>query len=291
MLSAAGRSSVLVPGVALAAAGVVALSPVLPPAPAVSALPQPVLPAVHIDDIDLTGIGQDIYYAITPAVQYVVGGVSYLINFIPLIGGPIAAQININYFQGIQPVVEATVNYLAAVVQDPLNFIASTQAYGSTLYDIGYNWVSAQLVFLGLQPLPPLPQSAAAGDARGPRAAAAAGVAVQPVRGEAATPAASDPETSGEAATADPLAADAPAAEAVEAPAAVSPRERNRATRPAPRTAPQLGAGAVTGAAAEAAVEAAAEAPGAGSSDASADRADRADAARERPTSRVSSRG
>ena len=39
----------------------------------------------RLDDIDLTGIGQDIYYAITPTVQYVVGGVSYLINFIPLI--------------------------------------------------------------------------------------------------------------------------------------------------------------------------------------------------------------
>ena len=110
-------------------------------------------PAVRVEEVLLTGIGQDIYYAITPYVQTAVGGVSYLINFLPL-GGLPAAQINICYFQGIQPSVEATVNYLAAVVQDPFDFVAQTAAYGSALYDIGYNWVSAELQFLGLEPLP-----------------------------------------------------------------------------------------------------------------------------------------
>ena len=142
----------LVPGVALAAAGAVAFAPA-----AVVPTAAPAPPTVQVTEIALTGIGQDIYYAITPAVQYAVGGVSYLINFIPIIGGPIAAQININYFQGIQPIVEATVNYLAAVVQNPLDFIGATAAYGATLYDIGYNWVSAEAVFFGLPPLPPLP--------------------------------------------------------------------------------------------------------------------------------------
>ena len=158
--------SLLVPAVAVAAAGTVALSPVL-----VAASGQSVLPAVpsivHVDDVQLAGIGQDIYYAITPTVQYVVGGGSYLINFIPLIGGVIAAQININYFQGIQPVVEATVNYLAGVVQDPLNFVPTTAIFASTLYDIAYNWVSAELQWVGLSPLPllpPLPSSALAGE-------------------------------------------------------------------------------------------------------------------------------
>ena len=172
--------SLLVPAVAVAAAGTVALSPVL-----VAASGQSVLPAVpsivHVDDVQLAGIGQDIYYAITPTVQYVVGGGSYLINFIPLIGGVIAAQININYFQGIQPVVEATVNYLAGVVQDPLNFVPTTAIFASTLYDIAYNWVSAELQWVGLSPLPllpPLPSSALAGESApaptAPRAAAAA---------------------------------------------------------------------------------------------------------------------
>ena len=148
--------SALVPAVAMATVGAVALSPVLV-APGQSVLPAVPSIDVRTADIELAGIGQDIYYSITPTVQYVVGGGSYLINFIPLIGGVIAAQININYFQGIQPVVEATVNYLAGVVQDPLNFGQTTAIYASTLYDIAYNWVSAQLQWVGLNPLPLLP--------------------------------------------------------------------------------------------------------------------------------------
>lgn len=149
----------LVPGVALAAAGAVAFAPavVIPVTPAAPLAAAPATVHVAAEQIALTGIGQDIYYAITPAVQYAVGGVSYLINFIPIIGAPTAAQVNINYFQAFQPVVEATVNYLAAVVQNPLDFIGATAAYGATLYDIGYNWVSAEAVFFGLPPLPPLP--------------------------------------------------------------------------------------------------------------------------------------
>ena len=155
-------SPFLMPGMALAAAGAVAFAPaVVTPVTPVTKAPATVY--VVAEQIALTGIGQDIYYAITPVVQEAVGGVSYLVNIVPLIGGPIAAQININYFQGIQPVIEATVNYLAAVVQDPLNFLGATADYGSTLYDIGYNWVSAEAVFFGLPPLPPLPQTPTAG--------------------------------------------------------------------------------------------------------------------------------
>jgi len=177
--------SALVPAVAMATVGAVALSPVMV-APGQSVLPAVPSVDVRTADIELAGIGQDIYYSITPTVQYVVGGGSYLINFIPLIGGVIAAQININYFQGIQPVVEATVNYLAGVVQDPLNFGPTTAIYASTLYDIAYNWVSAQLQWVGLNPLPllpSLPSPASAGESAPgesapaptvPRAAAAA---------------------------------------------------------------------------------------------------------------------
>ena len=180
-----------VPAAAVSLAGAVALGPVIVTAPATMP-PRPALMAVHIEDIRLAGIGQDIYYAITPTVQYVVGGGSYLINFVPLVGGVIAAQININYFQGIQPVVEATVNALAGVVQNPLNIIGTLSAYGSTLYDIGYNWVSAELQWLGLAPLPPLPPLAAVRGSSTPQAAvraaagprvAAAGAAGVPVVG------------------------------------------------------------------------------------------------------------
>jgi hypothetical protein len=160
--------SVLVPGTALALAGAVALSPVVANPPAIT---PPVIPAVHIDDVHLAGIGQDIYAAITPTVQYVVGGGSYIVNFIPLIGGPLAAQININYFQGIQPVIEATVDALAGIVQNPFNILTTLSIYGSALYDIGYNWVSAQLRFLGLNPLPLLPSVASVRGASAPSAA------------------------------------------------------------------------------------------------------------------------
>lgn len=157
----------LVPGLALATTGAVALAPALVAAraPVASALP-----AVHVENVRLAGIGQDIYNAITPYVQYAVGGVSYIVNFLPIVGAPIAAQININYFQGIQPVVAATVNYLAAIVQNPLNFVPATAAYGTALYDIAYNWVSAEAVWIGLPPLPPLPSAAAVA----PRTAAVA---------------------------------------------------------------------------------------------------------------------
>ena len=214
----------LTPGFALAAAGVVALAPAVLAPPALTGAP-PTLPAVHLEELQLTGIGQDIYYAITPTVQYAVAGVSYLINFIPLLGGPTAAQININYFQGFQPVVEATVNYLAAVVQDPFNFFAATGVYGDQLYGIGYNWVDAELRFFGLPPLPP---AAASGTA--PAGAAAA----QRVRDE---PAAVAPEASPgtEAAPAvNPVAAQAPSEIAeVTTPAVTRPRERARAPRSA----------------------------------------------------------
>ena len=148
----------LASGMLLATAGAMAVAPVqVPgPSPAVAALP-----TVHIENVQLAGIGQDIYNAVTPYVQYVVGGVSYIVNFLPIIGAPIAAQININYFQGIQPIVAATVNYLAGVVQSPLSFVATTAAYGTALFDIAYNWVSAEAVWIGLPPLPPLPSAAA----------------------------------------------------------------------------------------------------------------------------------
>ena len=149
--------SLLFPAVAVAAAGTVALSQVLVVAPGHSALAAASIVDVRTADVALAGIGQDIYYAITPTVQYVVGGVSYIINLVPIIGGVIAAQININYFQGIQPIVEATVNALAGAVQDPFAIVATLTTYATTLYDIGYNWVSAELQWAGLAPLPPLP--------------------------------------------------------------------------------------------------------------------------------------
>ena len=226
--------SALVPAVAMATIGAVALSPVMA-APGQSVLPAVPSIDVRTADVELAGIGQDIYYSITPTVQYVVGGGSYLINFVPLIGGVIAAQININYFQGIQPVVEATVNYLAGVVQDPLNFGPTTAIYASTLYDIAYNWVSAQLQWVGLNPLPllpPLPSPASAGESApaptAPRAAAAA-VERTPAALRRTARAAIAPRLAASADADAQEAAEAPRAAAVDTPGEV--RTPARATR------------------------------------------------------------
>ena len=141
------------------ASGMVAVGVGSVVAPAPEAAPMAV-PTVQIHAVQLAGIGQNIYNAITPVVQYVVGGVSYLVNFTPLIGGPIAAQININYFQGIQPAVAASVDYAAALVHAPLDFVPITGAYVDDLVGIGYDLVSAELRFFGFQELPPRPAAA-----------------------------------------------------------------------------------------------------------------------------------
>ena len=138
----------------LLASGMVAVGVGSVVAPAPEAAPMAV-PTVQIHAVQLAGIGQNIYNAITPVVQYVVGGVSYLVNFTPLIGGPIAAQININYFQGIQPAVAATVDYGAALVHAPLDFVPITGAYVDDMVGIGYDLLSAELRFFGFQELPP----------------------------------------------------------------------------------------------------------------------------------------
>nr|MCW1959854.1 hypothetical protein [Mycobacterium sp.] len=134
-------SRLLVPVTALA----VAAAPAVMPAPAAAPTP----PLVHVEAVQLAGIGQNIYNAITPIVQTVVGDVSYLINFIPLAGGIVAAQINIDYFQGIQPAIAATVDYAAALLHAPRDFFPITRAYVDTLVGIQYDLVSAQLRFLG----------------------------------------------------------------------------------------------------------------------------------------------
>ena len=166
----------LAPGVAMVTAGAIALTPaVVAPPSEITAAPSVSVPTVHVENIALTGIGQNIYYAITPWVQYVVSLVQYGVSFVPFIGPPIADQIGINYFVGIQPVVQATVNYAADVLHNPLAFVPITGAYGNTLFTIGYNYVSAQLSFFGLPPLPPI--LAATSAAATPARAAASGPA------------------------------------------------------------------------------------------------------------------
>ncbi len=183
--------SLLVPGLALATAGAVALGPaVVAPSALTPAQPAIQLPAVHIENIQLAGIGRDIYNSITSFVQYSVSSAEYWVGLIPYIGPPIADQININYFVGIQPLVAATVYYASDLVADIFAFPALTATYASTIGYIGYQWASAQAQFFGLPAFPPIPappplaatgaRSAAAVTKRvaaGPRATRAAAAA------------------------------------------------------------------------------------------------------------------
>jgi hypothetical protein len=185
MVSVSVRS-LLVPGVAAVTAVAVALGPALVAPPAVTlAQPTAQLLAVHVEDIQLAGIGRDFYNDVTYWVQEGVRITQGAIRYgLPYIGPPIADQININYFGLIQPVIADTVYYLSDVFANPFNIIGLTGLYGSNLFYTGYEWVNSQALFFGLLPLPYLPPppplaavasgaAAAARTARGPRAAAA----------------------------------------------------------------------------------------------------------------------
>lgn len=201
--------SLLVPGMALATAGVLALSPaVVAPSPASLAAPLADVPMVQIADIQLAGIGRDIYDEITSFVQYTVSSAQYWIALVPVIGPPIADQVGINYFGLIQPVIANTVYVISDIIANPVNFLAYGATYVSQLGYIGYNWASDQAEFFGLPPFPPIP-------APPPLASVKA-----PTRGGATVPS--------------PAAAvEAPEAVSVEAPRAASRASAVRADRPA----------------------------------------------------------
>lgn len=163
----------LVPAVALATAGVVALGPTVVAPPALT-VAQPPVPVVQLHEVQLAGIGQDFYQFVTEWVQYGVELVQYGVSLVPFIGGPLAAQIDIIYFDTIQPAVQDTVNYLASVLQNPFNLIGETTSYLNQLYGLAYDFVASELAFFGFPILPPLPPIAASVS---PVAELAAGVA------------------------------------------------------------------------------------------------------------------
>ena len=137
--------AVVRPAVTLTAA-VVALGPALAVTPALVANP-PVVPMSITDarDIALTGFIADIYNSIEPAIADVVDTVAALVAQIPVVGPPIAEQINI-LFTYSQAAVAGTVYWVDDLVTpivngdfwplsgDPGNYISG--AINSTI-----NWV------------------------------------------------------------------------------------------------------------------------------------------------------
>lgn len=158
MVSVSMRS-VLSPGVALVTVGAIALAPALtaPPAPSVAPIVQ--IPAVYVADIALAGIGRDIYDSLSATVQGLVQWAQFAVGIIPFLGGGIRAQIEINYFDLIQPLIANTVYALSDIVADPLGILTTVGAYISNQVYVGYSWVTDQIAFFGLPPiLGPIPK-------------------------------------------------------------------------------------------------------------------------------------
>ena len=167
----------LVPAVAVAAAGAVAFGPTIVAPPALT-VAQPVIamPTVHVDDIQLAGFGVDLYYALNGWVQF---GVQVAQDFFWWNPG-IATGIG-NFYAALQPIVETTVNFLATLTQGPAAILGSLTTFVSNLIGID---LSSLTGLLGLASLPvaaaPSAASVGAASARtsvrtvaGPRAAAA----------------------------------------------------------------------------------------------------------------------
>lgn len=222
--------SFLIPAAALATAGAVALTPAMTSATSTAAvapaLTAAAVPAIHIEEIQLAGIGRDIYDSITNFVQYTVSSAEFWIDLIPLIGPPLADQLNINYFEGIQPLIASTVYFISDVIANPLNVLELAVIYGQNLFYTGYNWVSAQSQFFGLPPLAPIPVppplASVSPGGRGAAAAVEAPAVAAPVTEEA---------TDAPAAVEAAVVTETPATEAVADVTVARPDARGRAAR------------------------------------------------------------
>ena len=168
--------AVVRPAVTVAAA-VVALTPVVAVAPSALLANPPGLPmssAVTAQEVVLTGFIADIYNSIQPAVADVVSTIAALVGQVPIIGPPIADQINILYTYG-EAAVAATVYWVDDLVTpiatgnfwplsgNPGNYIAgaidSTVIWVNGLIAAAIGFVHAEInFFTGLIPnIPSIP--------------------------------------------------------------------------------------------------------------------------------------
>ncbi len=167
----------LVPGVALATVGAVALGPMLvtPPA-AMLAQPAVQVPVVHIAEVELAGFTLDLYNALNGWAQF---GVQVLQDFFSW-NPAIAAQIG-NLYTSLEPIITAVVTFIDTLTAGPTDIITALTSIVTNLlpaFGIGLPSLSAAAVGKSSAPL------AAARTAPSRRAAAAsapeAGVAELP---------------------------------------------------------------------------------------------------------------
>lgn len=144
--------SLLAPGVALIAAGAVALGPaIVAPSALTAAQPTIQIPAVQIRDIQLAGVGRAIYdLVVQNAVDPIEGAIENVVQIIPIVGDLIANQIGIGY-QLVMDLVEPTV-YFPSTVWQALFSAPLTIPYwaGNYAFSLAYAPVNALASELGL---------------------------------------------------------------------------------------------------------------------------------------------
>jgi len=218
--------AVLLPGVALATVGAVVLAPTLvAPSASTSTRQHVAVPAVYIEDIQLAGIGRDIYNSLSATVQGVTQWAQWVVGIIPFIGTGIAAQINLIYTGLIQPLIGNTVYALSDIIANPFGLLTTATSYVNNQIYTGYTFVTNEIRFFGLPPiLGPLPKPPPLASTGGSRARSAAARVAGP-RAAAVVPAAAE-------ATADVTAAGS-------SPARAGRGELRRAARTAVAAAPK----------------------------------------------------
>jgi len=167
--------TLLVPGVAFATAGAVALGPAMVAPPAVT-LAQPVvaLPVVTIPDVQLAGFTADLYGALNGWVQF---GVQVAQDFF-FWNPSFAAQIG-NSYTFLEPIVTAVVAFIDTLISGPADIIGALTSLVSSVFGIGLPSLTAASV--GNQSVL---RAAAARKSAGPRASAS--VPVLPSQAEVA---------------------------------------------------------------------------------------------------------
>jgi hypothetical protein len=221
------RRSYLVPGVALAATGVVAFGPSMVAPPAVTlAQPAVQIPAVHVAEVQLAGFAMDLYYALEGWAAF---GVQVLQDF--LFWAPdLAAQVGVVY-QSFEPIIEAAVKFVVGLIEAPTDLLGAFTSLVSSVFGIA---PSAAAATLARPAAARTGQGASAAAADAPALIAPARAAVADAPKESPAPAA-EPEASPEA-----LAT-------IEAPAPSVRAESRRAARAA-GTRPSARAAAATAA-------------------------------------------
>ena len=114
--------TLLVPGVAFATAGAVALGPAMVAPPAVT-LAQPVvqLPVVTIPDVELAGFTLDLYNALNGWAQF---GVQVAQDF--FFWNPGFATLIGNVYTSLEPIVTAVVSFIDTLASGPADIIGGT---------------------------------------------------------------------------------------------------------------------------------------------------------------------